>query len=148
LWDRLVKERAQFVTIPANPGPNEVKRPLVLIVDPDKEIQNMAKRIIEGLGYGVVVAGDGKRGFELAEEYSPDLVLTEALMPRIDGREMCRLIKESKNKHDIKVAVMTSIYTQKKYQSEAFKRFHVDEYLSKPLKMRDLQSLLQKHLET
>lgn len=147
LWNRMLKERDEVSSLEANPSPDEVKRPLILIVEPDKQIQRTAKRVIENLGYGVVVASDGQSGITLTENYKPDLVLTAALMPKMDGREMCRLIKESPVERKTRIVVMTSLYTQKKYRSEAFKRFHVDEYLSKPLKMRDLQALLEKYLE-
>jgi CheY-like chemotaxis protein len=123
-----------------------VKHPLILIVEPDEHIQRMAKHILEDLGYSVVLASDGKDGLVMAREYLPELIITAALMPVLDGREMCRLIKERPETSGIKVAVMSALYTQQKYHAEAFRRFRVDEYLNKPLKMKDLHALLQKHL--
>jgi CheY-like chemotaxis protein len=147
VWDRVSRERDLHSVAPVNPLPYQAKHPLVLVVEPDRHIQHMARRIIEDLGYGVVVASDGQTGLQMAEAYQPDFVLTAALMPNLDGREMCRLLKESPKTKNIKVAVMTSLYTQQKYRSEAFRRFHVDEYVSKPLKMNDLQNLLRKYLD-
>lgn|GEM_PF-2809568 len=147
LWDRMSKERRDHATPIWNPPTSQVRRPLVLIVEPDLHIQRMAKRIAEGLGYGVILAADGHTGLENAKRYLPDFVLTAALMPRLDGREMCRQIKESPETGSVKVAVMTALYTQQKYRSEAFRKFHADEYVSKPLKMADLQALLRKYLD-
>ncbi len=129
-----------------NPPLDCVTRPLVLVVDPDKQIETQALRMVEGLGYGAIVARDGHEGLEAARKYLPDLILTDALMPKLDGREMCRMLKEDPATKAIKVVVMTALYTQSKYRSEAFKRFHVDEYLSKPLNFSDLARLLQKFL--
>ena len=146
LWNRMTEEHHKFNNIEARKAEEEI-RPLVLIVEPDKQIQGMAKQIVQELGYGAVVADDGETGLIMAEQYLPDLVLTAALMPKMDGREMCRRIKQSPRTETTKVAVMTELYTKKKYRSEAFKQFSVDEYITKPVRMRDLQSILHKYLD-
>jgi CheY-like chemotaxis protein len=146
LWNRMIEEhhkRPETQTFKAD----ELKHPLVLIVEPDKQIQSMAKRIVEQFGYSAVVADDGFEGLAMAQEHLPDLVLTAALMPKMDGREMCRMIKQSASTANTKVAVMTELYTKKKYRSEAFKKFSVDEYITKPVRMQELQSILQKYLD-
>jgi CheY-like chemotaxis protein len=147
LWSRLVVEHDRNAAEEPNPAPEETRRPIVLIVEPDKQIRRMAKRLVEGFGYTPVVAQDGMAGLAMALQYVPDLVLTAALMPRMDGREMCRRIKKSATTAKTKVAVMTELYTQKKYKAEAFNKFNVDEYASKPVAMRTLQSILQKYLD-
>ena len=148
LWNRMMEEQHEFTGEEAIELVEEITRPLVLIVEPDKQIQGMAKRIVEELGYCAVVAGDGNAGLTMAQQYLPDLVLTAALMPKMDGREMCRRIKESPPTANTKVAVMTELYTKKKYRSEAFKKFRVDEYITKPVRMQALQSILHKYLDT
>ena len=67
-------------------------------------------------------------------------------MPKMDGREMCRLIKADAETAGIKVVVMTSLYTSVKYQTEAYKSFKVDDYLAKPLDFSQLRTMLEKHL--
>jgi len=83
---------------------------------------------------------------DLAQRYKPDLVLTDALMPRMDGREMARRIKEEAATAKAKVVVMTALYTNVKYRTEGFKKYKVDDYLAKPLTFEDLRAVLQKHL--
>jgi len=80
----------QFVNAP----PDEVGRPLVLLVDDKPEIREVAIRVIEILGYGLVVAKNGEEGLELAARYQPELVLTDAMMPQLDGWEMGLRIKD------------------------------------------------------
>jgi CheY-like chemotaxis protein len=143
----MMEEHHRFTSCNPKASDEEIKRPLVLIVEPDKQIQSMAKRIVEELGYGAVVAEDGRQGYEMAQQHVPELVLTAALMPKLDGREMCRRIKSSSITAKTKVAVMTELYTKKKYRSEAFKSFSVDEYITKPVEMHNLQSMLQKYLD-
>ncbi|MEO8431257.1 MAG: response regulator [Acidobacteriota bacterium] len=146
LWDRSEAEHSGKFESPENPTPESAIRPLVLVVDDEPDIQKMAVRAILGLGYGVILARSGEEGLELAAKYVPDLVLSDALMPKMDGREMCRRIKEDPSTASAKVVVMTSLYTAARYKAEAYKDFHVDEYLSKPLEIRVLQSVLQKLL--
>ena len=146
MWDRALAERKALVQPPPNPAPDKVVRPLVLVVDDEKDIQQMTAIAIADLGYGVVLARDGKEGLELARRYRPDLILTDAFMPKLDGREMCRQIKENPLLASIPVVVMTAVYTSARYRSEAFKEFRADDYLSKPLDFPQLRSVLHKHI--
>ena len=146
LWERMTSEARGFDP-PANPPPDEVTRPLVLIVDDEKEIQRLALHAVGQLGYGAVLARNGEEGLELARSHRPDLVLTDAFMPKMDGREMCLRIKGDPATSGIRVVIMTSLYTASRYKYEAFKEFRADDYLTKPLEFKQLTELLQKHLD-
>jgi len=146
LWDGKFQEHAADFVPPPNPEPAAVTRPLVLIVDDDKDIQKIAIRVVAGLGYCVILGRNGAEGLELARRYKPELVLTDALMPKLDGREMCKQLKADPETVGIKVVVMTSLYTAAKYQTEGYRVFKVDGYLSKPLDLTALTAVLQKHL--
>ena len=146
IWDRKLQEaQADFVP-PPRPDPADVDRPLVLVVDDEKDIQRIASRVLSGLGYGVLVARDGPEGLELAKTYKPELILADALMPKMDGREMCRQVKQDPATAGIKVVVMTSVYNHPKYRTEGVRVFQADDYLNKPLDLVQLNALLQKHL--
>jgi CheY-like chemotaxis protein len=148
MWERKFQEHNARADSGAsvNPPPEEARRPLVLLVEDEAAIQRVAVMTIAGLGYGLVVAQDGEEGLDLARRYKPDLILTDALMPKLDGREMCRQLKEDPEYAQIKMIVMTSLYTNLKYHHEAFKTFKVDGYLNKPLDYEQLKALLQEHL--
>ncbi len=146
LWDRKLNERREEFVPPPNPAPDAATRPLVLVVDDEKDIQRVAVRVIEGLGYGVLLATNGIEGLELVKRYKPEMVLTDALMPKLDGREMARRIKDDAETAQVKVVVMTALYTQVKYQTEAFKAYKVDDYLVKPLDAEQLRGVLEKQI--
>ena len=146
LWDRKFQEHAADFVPPPNPAPEAVTRPLILVVDDEKDIQKIAMRVIVGLGYCVILGRNGEEGLELARRYKPDLVLTDALMPKLDGREMCRQLKADPETVGIKVVVMTSLYTNQRYQTEGYRVFKVDGYLAKPLDLTALTALLTKHV--
>ena len=148
LFERKTSDaRRQQKALPENPPVGEVKRPLVLTVEDDEEIQAIVSRVCSNLGYSFIYATNGQDGLDVARTYRPNLILSDAFMPKLDGREMCRLLKEDPTFADCKMVVMTGLYTDTKYRSEALKRFHVDDYIAKPVAITDLINLLQKHLE-
>ena len=79
----------------------------------------------------------------MAKEYRPDVVLTDALMPRMDGREMCRRLKDDPRTGHAKIIVMTSLYKGQRYKSEALTEFGADAYLQKPLEAETLAKTLR-----
>jgi CheY-like chemotaxis protein len=146
LWDRAAAEHRHAEELPANADVDSVPRPLVLVVDDDKEIVRIAIAGITRLGYHAIVAGNGEEGWTLTVAYKPELVLADVFMPGIDGREMCRRIKTDPQTSATKVVLMTSVYTASRYKAEAYKEFLADDYLAKPLDFPSLEQLLRKHL--
>src|SRR5258708_19651177 len=84
------------------PGPfdsglhmNEVsdQAPSVLLVDDDPDQLALVTQLLEHAGFTVQTAADALSGFALAKESSPDLVISDVTMPRIDGFEFCNMIR-------------------------------------------------------
>jgi CheY-like chemotaxis protein len=146
LWDRATVERKKTFAPPPNPSPEAAVRPLVLVVDDEPDIQNAALTALGNLGYGAVIARDGLEGLELAVRYRPDLILADAFMPKLDGREMCKRLKSDPATSGLKVVIMTALYRAARYKSEAFREFFADDYVSKPLEFREFREVLSKHL--
>ncbi len=144
MWERKRNERAKFTF--TNPPAESLTRPLVLVVDDEDEIRAVAVRAVQQLGVSVVVARNGFEGIAVAKQYRPDIVVTDALMPKLDGREMGLRIKEDPDTAGARVIVMTSLYTDARYKYEAMKTFQADAYLSKPLRPEELQEVLRKFL--
>lgn len=119
---------------------NAVNGPTVLIVDDDEEIRLIAEYSIQQMGYHVLTAAGPEEALATIERSRPDIVLTDALMPKIDGRQLCKLIKTSDA--SIKVVIMTALYKSSRYRTEAMHTFHADEYLAKPIDFAHLQQVL------
>lgn len=134
-------------TEPFEPAPadaSRLKRPLVLVADDEPVILRLALKVLDRLGYGVVAARDGQEAYRLAVDYRPDVLLLDALMPKMDGREVGRRLKENPDTSRVKVIVMTSTFTATKYKTEALTAFRADEYITKPVDFRLLEALLKK----
>jgi DNA-binding response OmpR family regulator len=67
--------------------------PRVLIVDDDKVIQQLLEVNLELEGYEVAKASNGEEALAMVHDFAPDLVLLDVMMPKLDGREVCRRIK-------------------------------------------------------
>ncbi len=130
----------------ANSEPGELTRPLVLVVEDERDMLALVSHVVRAAGYGLIVADNGQDGLQLARRYVPELVIADALLPKLDGREMCRLIKEEPATAASRTIIMTGVYTYNKYKNEALRAFKVDEYLFKPFKIEQLDELLKKYL--
>jgi CheY-like chemotaxis protein len=138
--------RHHSLTMAANAAPSEVRRPLVMFVDGDPDNQAIMQRVCANLGYGVVSSG-GQDALAIARTYRPNLILADAILPRLDGRELCRLLKEDPAFAATRFVVMTGLYADTKFKPELMQRFGIDDCLAKPVSITDVINLLQRHIE-
>lgn len=119
-----------------------LRRPLILVAEDDPVTLRVAQRTIERLGYGVLTAVRGDEALATAQARLPEAVLTDALMPKMDGRKLCLALKQDPRTQHIKVAVMTSLFTKGQSKTEALREFKADAFLRKPVDLEDLQQVL------
>jgi CheY-like chemotaxis protein len=126
----------------------EPKRPLVLLAEDEVVTRRVAHRVLEKLGYGVVEAARGDEAYRMALEFRPDAILTDALMPKMDGRELCLKLKQSPDTAFIKVIIMTGLFTKSQSKAEALHEFKADAFLKKPVDYEELREVLERLLAT
>ena len=119
---------------------NVTAKKTVMIVDDDEEIREIAAHAVEELGYHAVTVERADMAVSTAMRVSPDLVITDALMPKLDGRVLCGLLKDAMP--EMPVVIMTSLYTALRYKQEAYRTFGADEYLTKPIDFGKLREVL------
>ncbi len=71
-----------------------INNPTVLVVDDELHLCNVLRRILEKEGYKVITAPDGESALQFTEEEKPDVILLDLMMPGIDGREVCRRVRQ------------------------------------------------------
>ena len=77
----------------------------VLIVEDDTRIANWVKVYFERAGYYAEVAHDGEKGLALARDLAPDLVVLDLMLPRLDGVELCRILRRES---DVPIIMLTA----------------------------------------
>ena len=65
----------------------------ILVVDDSPTIRAILKSALEGKGYRVTLGSDGQEGLDMAQAEKPDLILLDALLPKIDGWKVCQQLK-------------------------------------------------------
>jgi len=140
LWDR----RREQQQAPAPASQPSAAAPLVLIVEDHRLTRMTALRVLESLGCRVLEATNGEQGLKLTRERRPDLVLTDALMPILDGREMCLKIKDDPQLAATRVVIMTNVYTSLAHRNEGLQRYRADAFLAKPVATSAVRDLLQR----
>ena len=118
---------------------------LVLIVDDNAEIRRLLRRQLRD-HYRVIEAADGVEGLELARRSLPDIIISDVLMPRMDGESLCRAIKADPALDFIPVVLLTAKSSLDDKLSGL--ETGADEYLSKPFDKRELRARLRNLIET
>ena len=80
----------------------------ILLVDDEPKMLNMVKRRLEANGYEVVTASDGQEGFDKAKAETPDLMILDLMLPKIDGYKICGLLKNDARYSKIPVIMFTA----------------------------------------
>jgi two-component system KDP operon response regulator KdpE len=113
-------------------------REKVLLVEDDVEFLNLTRTWLENAGYEIFTAGDGMEGLRRVYSSRPDLVILDANIPKMDGWEVCRRIRDMS---DIPV-LMVTVNGQKADRLKGF-TLGADDYLTKPVDFHELIARVQ-----
>jgi type IV pilus assembly protein PilB len=118
----------------------------ILCVDDDKVTLRAIERSLLVNGYSVLTAENGPRALQTLQSVRPDLILLDAMMPGMDGYEICSRLRQNEELNSIPVIFVTSL-EQKEDKAKAFALGAVD-YLNKPIQKEMLLSKVAACLET
>jgi two-component system alkaline phosphatase synthesis response regulator PhoP len=110
----------------------------VLVVDDEEPILELLKYNLEKNGYEVKTALDGAKAVDIARKFIPDLVLLDIMMPKMDGVETCRLLRDIPELQKTFVVFLTA--RAEEYSEVAAFDVGADDYINKPIKPRALMS--------
>lgn len=126
------------------PGQDEDDEPVLLFIEDNEELRSFIKIILSD-GFHVIEAGNGLEGFEIARSQLPDIIITDLMMPEMDGLELARRIKEEVTTSHIPVVVLTA-RTDLDTQVEALKR-GADDFITKPFSSTYLRARIENILQ-
>lgn len=113
----------------------------VLVADGDQTVRQSVRAMLEGEGYEVCEAADGREGLRVALDTQPHMVVTDRAMPHLDGMEMTRVLRGTRLGSDLYI-LMLATQNEDDRQVEGFLA-GVDDYLAKPLNPRLLLARLR-----
>ncbi|MBW4651859.1 MAG: response regulator transcription factor [Kaiparowitsia implicata GSE-PSE-MK54-09C] len=117
----------------------------VLIVDDDLTLRTALTRYLESRGYGVQQANSGDEGLEAFDKNPPDLVVSDVMMPEMDGMEFCRRLRETRLGQ-----LVPFIFLSNRSDVDDRVKGHqmgADDYLVKPFAMEELVAKIEAQLE-
>ncbi|MBU1231371.1 MAG: response regulator [Proteobacteria bacterium] len=87
----------------------------VLLVDNNPVILKLLTKILEKMGHSVKTAIDGLSALESLKSYHPDILITDLIMPNIDGEQLCRIIRNKKEFNDTLIIILSAIASEEDY---------------------------------
>jgi len=118
------------------------QRPVILLIDDDRTVHSIVLRVLEGFDGTLLHAYDGETGLRMALDFQPELVITDALLPKVDGREISRALKSDPATAAGKVIVISAVYKGERYRGEALRQYFADDYIEKPIRAAKLRAII------
>jgi DNA-binding response OmpR family regulator len=116
----------------------------ILLVEDDESLAEILVMALESKGYAVKTACDGQKGFEMLSEAPPQLAILDVMMPKMDGFQLCRMIKFDDNFKHIPVIMLTARAQDEDKASG--KEVGADLFLTKPCDIKEFLGHVQKLL--
>jgi DNA-binding response OmpR family regulator len=118
----------------------------ILLVDDVQESLEILREIFETMGYTVLTARNGLEGLEVLKKERVDLIISDVLMPKMDGFQFCREVKKHKNFKKTPFIFYTANYTDPEDEKFGLD-LGADAYLIKPVDVQVLLNTVEKFLE-
>ncbi|MEL6695934.1 MAG: two-component regulator propeller domain-containing protein [Bacteroidota bacterium] len=120
-------------------------KPMLLIAEDDVELRRMLSKALQS-EYRILQAKNGLEGFELAQEYEPDFILSDLIMPEVDGLGFLQKVRAHQSLMDIPFVILTARYSET--QKLACIQSQADDFIEKPFRMEFLKWRIRNLLKT
>jgi DNA-binding response OmpR family regulator len=131
--------------VPVSPRPsrkaNAPGSAVILCVERDPYVRDLETYFLSEAGFGVTFAEDGLQALQLARDLHPTIVITEILVPKLDGLALCRRLKSDPATQDIAVLVFSLLSAERRAHDAG-----ADAFLSKPLSAQGLKDAVREVL--
>ena len=115
-----------------------LSKPKILIVDDEPDILELIEYNLKKEGYQVFTASNGQEGVQVARKTTPDLIILDIMMPKMDGIEACRILRAMPEFKNTFMVFLTA--RSEEYSEIAGFNVGADDYIAKPIKPRALIS--------
>ena len=119
----------------------------ILVVDDTKSIREIVAFMLRGRGYEVIEAADGQEAREKIKAARPDLVLLDAMLPKVTGFDLCAELKADPDFKSMPILMLTAITKDTGKSDEYWReKSQADDFMSKPFKATELVARIEKIL--
>jgi diguanylate cyclase (GGDEF)-like protein len=118
----------------------------IMVIDDEPKVVQLIEVLLKENGYEVLTAGNGLKAYEAIVKQRPDAVISDVLLPGLNGFELCRKLKSDSDLARIPVILMTGVYKKSRYRSDA-KAAGAEALLEKPILPGDFLYALRNVLE-
>lgn len=118
------------------PNADRDRKPLILIIDDDETFRSIMREILERAGYEILTSASVADAYQVMLELQPDLILTDIMMPEIDGLTLVRFLRSHPTWSGIPLVVVSARVMES--DRDAARRAGADAFLEKPFTMQHL----------
>ncbi|MGE7758927.1 response regulator transcription factor [Peribacillus sp. NPDC097895] len=111
----------------------------ILVVDDEQSIVTLLQYNLEQAGYSVITALDGEQGLEAAVDIRPDLVVLDLMLPKMDGLEVCKQLRQQK----INIPILMLTAKDDEFDKVLGLELGADDYLTKPFSPREVTARIK-----
>jgi CheY-like chemotaxis protein len=140
---REVLDMNETPTTTDNNGQTEIRK--ILLAEDDAVNQKLIVTMLERKGHLVVVVDDGQKAVEAFESGDYDLILMDIQMPKMDGLEATRIIREKSTSYDKHIPIIALTGYSQVHNMEKFSEAGIDDYIQKPIRLNTLFSIIEKY---
>jgi len=134
ILDTAAEAEAEVVhSVHVLPGPARI-----LVVDDEPAIRLLVQRALQHEGYQVEVAADGEEALDKVRAQPPDLLLLDAMLPRLHGFEVARRVRSDPATRGVPIVIMTAVYRGWRFAQDAREAYGAEDYIEKPFRVDDL----------
>lgn len=116
----------------------------VLVVDDEREIRTLIRRVLEESGHQVVEADRGHLAIEMLATESPDLLVLDAMLPEVHGFDIARHVRDTFP--HLPIVMVSAVYRGWRFAEDAKQAYGVDAYLEKPFRVQELLKVVESAL--
>ncbi len=124
--------------VEADPPASGAGPPRILAVDDEPAIRLLVQRALQHKGYEVHTAADGQEALDLVRARPPDLLLLDAMLPKVHGFEVARRVRSDPATRQVPIIIMTAVYRGWRFAQDARETYGAEDYVEKPFRVDDL----------
>jgi DNA-binding response OmpR family regulator len=143
------KELSKVTEMPVGPiaGPVREGQRTLLVVDDERDIRKLLRRVFEDRGYRVIEADRGLLALRMVKEHLPDVVILDAMLPEVHGFDIARRVKGTQRYGHIPIVMVSAVYRGWRFAEDVKSSYGVEAYIEKPFRVAEVVAAVENALE-